>query len=254
MSESCEPCDQNPKEEFETSRDQSSIAKMAKDNNDSRKGSEKSKRHGNHNQGGNRKQFRGQASKQSKAVLKLDPAPEPTKTTSVKNPKQEFRNVARESTKSHDAARNPKKEFRNVARESRARRKPTKNKKEFRNVAQARNTNQEFRKVAVIAPAIKDDGKYVEKDNEILRTKNDSKRMLLKIFHDIEVKSEAGDRKRLTSKNNKGKETLRTRIDDVSSLESMQSDDESSLGSHLHDSTQHAVKYSYSSASRGYVY
>ena len=233
-SESCEPCDQNPKQEFETSRDQSSKAKMAKDNNDSRKGSEKSKRHGNHNQGGNRKQFRGQASKQSKAVLKLDPAPEPTK--------------------SHDAARNPKQEFRHVARESRARRKPTKNKKEFRNVAQARNTNQEFRKVAVIAPAIKDDGKYVEKDNEILRTKNDSKRMLLKIFHSIEVKSEAGDRKRLTSKNSKGKETLRTRIDDVSSLESMQSDDESSLGSHLHDSTQHAVKYFYSSASRGYVY
>ena len=103
-----------------------------------------------------------------------------------RNPIQEFRNVARESTKSHNAARNPKQEFRHVARESRARRKPTKNKKEFRNVAQARNTNQEFRKVAVIAPAIKDDGKYVEKDNEILRTKNDSKRMLLKIFHEPE--------------------------------------------------------------------
>ena len=83
-SESCEPCDQNPKQEFETSRDQSSKAKMAKDNNDSRKGSDKSKRRGNHNQGGNRNQFRGQNSKQSKAVLKFEPAPEPTGTTSVK--------------------------------------------------------------------------------------------------------------------------------------------------------------------------
>ena len=83
-SESCEPCDQNPKQEFETSRDQSSKAKMAKDNNDSRKGSDKSKRRGNHNQGGNRNQFRGQPSKQSKAVLKFEPAPEPTGTTSVK--------------------------------------------------------------------------------------------------------------------------------------------------------------------------
>jgi hypothetical protein len=220
-------------ETLRASRDQSSTAKMAKDNNE--KGLV-------HDATRNPKQeFRNVARESTKSH------------DAARNPKQEFRNVARESTKSHDAARNPKqefrsvvresrarrkptknkKEFRNVARESRARRKPTRNKKEFRNVAQARKPKQEFRKVAVIAPPIKHDGKYVEKDNEILRTKNDSKRMLLKIFHGIEVKSEAGDRKRLTSKNNKGKETLRTGNGDVSSLESVQSDDESSLGLHL---------------------
>ena len=80
----CELCNQNPKQEFETLRDQSSTAKMAKDDNNSRKGSDKPRRRGNHKQNGNRNQFRGPASKQSKAVLKLEPAPEPTKTTSVK--------------------------------------------------------------------------------------------------------------------------------------------------------------------------
>ena len=48
------------------------------------KGGDKPKRRGNHNQGGNRNNFRGRASKQNKAVLTLDPVPEPTKTTSVK--------------------------------------------------------------------------------------------------------------------------------------------------------------------------
>ena len=111
--------------EFETSRDQSSTAKMARDNdkyvekgnetlrteNESKrmsvamfhdvdvkteardnkrltskenKGGDKPKRRGNHNQGGNQNNFRGRASKQNKAALTLDPAPEPTKTTSVK--------------------------------------------------------------------------------------------------------------------------------------------------------------------------
>ena len=57
---------------------------MARDN-DNRKGGNKPKRRGNHNQGGNRNNFfRGRASRQNKAVLTLDPAPGPTKTTSVK--------------------------------------------------------------------------------------------------------------------------------------------------------------------------
>ena len=58
---------------------------MTRDNNDNRKGGDKPKRRGNHNQGGNRNNFfRGRASRRNKAVLTLDPAPEPTKTTSVK--------------------------------------------------------------------------------------------------------------------------------------------------------------------------
>jgi hypothetical protein len=57
---------------------------MAKDNNDSRKGGDKPRRRRNHKQDGNRNKFRGPASKQSKAVLTLEPAPEPTNTTSVK--------------------------------------------------------------------------------------------------------------------------------------------------------------------------
>ena len=69
---------------FKTPQDQSITAKMARDN-DNRKGGDKPKRRGNHNQGGNRNNFfRGHASKQNKAVLTLDPVPEPTKTTSVK--------------------------------------------------------------------------------------------------------------------------------------------------------------------------
>ena len=68
---------------FETSQDQPSTAKMVPDN-ENQKGDDKPKRRGNHNQGGNRNNFRGRASKQNKAVLTLDPAPEPTKTTSVK--------------------------------------------------------------------------------------------------------------------------------------------------------------------------
>ena len=48
-----------------------------------RKGGDKPKRCGNHNQGGNRNNFRGYASKQSKEDLMLDPAPDPTKITSV---------------------------------------------------------------------------------------------------------------------------------------------------------------------------
>ena len=65
------------------SRDQSSTAKIARDN-DNRKSGDKPKRHGNHNQGGNRNNiFRCRANKQSKAILTLDPASEPTKITSV---------------------------------------------------------------------------------------------------------------------------------------------------------------------------
>ena len=84
-----------------------------------------------------------------------------------------------------------------------------------------RNPKQEFRNVAAIVPTIKHGGKCVEKDNEILCTKNDGKRVLVTIFHGIDVKIEAGDRKWLTPKNNKGKETFRIGNDDVSSLENM---------------------------------
>ena len=49
-------------------------------------------------------------------------------------------------------------------------------------------------------------------DNEVLRTKNDSKRMLVTV---IDAKSEAEGSKRLTSKDGKGKATLRTESNDV---------------------------------------
>ena len=87
-------CDQNPKQEFETSWDQSSTAKMAPDN-DNQKGGDKPKRRGNHNQGDNENNFRGCTSKQNKVVLTLDPAPKPTKTTSV-NIIDEMGNEAKE--------------------------------------------------------------------------------------------------------------------------------------------------------------
>ena len=57
---------------------------MARDNNNNRKGGNKPKRRGNDNRGGNQNNSRGLASKQNKAVLTLDPASEPTKTSSVK--------------------------------------------------------------------------------------------------------------------------------------------------------------------------
>ena len=54
-------------------------------NDDDRKGGDKPKKTGDHNQGGNQnKFFRGRASKRNKAVLTLDPVPEPANTTSVK--------------------------------------------------------------------------------------------------------------------------------------------------------------------------
>ena len=108
----------------------------------------------------------------------------------------------------HDAARDPKQEFRNVASES-ARRMPTRSEKKFRNVARetaARNPREEFRNVATVVPAIKHAGRHVEKGNETLRAKNESESMSVAIFHD--VKNEARDNKRLTSKKNKGKEAL----------------------------------------------
>ena len=75
----------------------------------------------------------------------------------------------------HDATRNPKQEFRNVAKES-VKDTPTRNpKQDFRNVAQktaARNPKQGFRNVAIVLPPIKHARKYIEKDNETLHTKN----------------------------------------------------------------------------------
>ena len=59
--------------------------RLTSTDNDNQKGGDKPKRRGNHNQGGNRNNFfRGHASRRNKAVLTLDPAPEPTNTTSVK--------------------------------------------------------------------------------------------------------------------------------------------------------------------------
>ena len=58
---------------------------MAQDNSNNQKGGDKPKRRRNCNQGGNQNNFCGRVSKQSKEVLTLeDPAPEPTKITSVK--------------------------------------------------------------------------------------------------------------------------------------------------------------------------
>ena len=102
----------------------------------------------------------------------------------------------------HNAARNPKRKFRNVAKEDTPTRNP---KQEFRNVAPdttARNPKQELRNVATVLPEIKHARKYVEKGNEILRTENESKRMSVVMFNDVDIKSEARDNKRLTSNEN----------------------------------------------------
>ena len=111
----------------------------------------------------------------------------------------------------HNAARNPKQEFRNVAKES-PKDTPTRNpKQEFQNFARdtaAKNPKQEFRNVAKVVPAIEYAGRHVEKGNKTLRTKNESESMSVVIFHDADVKNKTRDSKRLTSKKNKGKETL----------------------------------------------
>ena len=80
----CKTCDQNQKQEFETLWYQTITVKMARDNNSNWKGGNKPRRRGNHKQEGNRDKFRGPANKQSNAILKLEPSPEPTKTASVK--------------------------------------------------------------------------------------------------------------------------------------------------------------------------
>ena len=57
---------------------------MAKDNNKEPKSNGKSRRRGNHNSSGGWNRFRGTSSKQSKAILNLDPVEKPLKTTSIK--------------------------------------------------------------------------------------------------------------------------------------------------------------------------
>ena len=70
----------------------------------------------------------------------------------------------------------------------------------------AKNPKQEFQNVATAVPAIQYAGRYGEKDT--LYTKNESKSMSVAIFHDADVRNEARDNTRLTSKKNKGKENL----------------------------------------------
>ena len=124
----------------------------------------------------------------------------------------------------HDATRNSKHEFRNDAKES-AKYTPTRNpKQEFRNVAQntaARNPKQEFRNVATVFPATEHTGKYVEKDNKTLSTKNESKRMSVAMFHGVDIKSETRDNKRVTSKENKDQEALNSKNDEKEMLTSI---------------------------------
>ena len=85
----------------------------------------------------------------------------------------------------HDAARNPKQEFRNIVKEP-AKDTPTRNpKQEFQIIARdtaARNQKQEFQNVATAVPSIKYAGRYAEKGNETLRTKNESESMSVAIY------------------------------------------------------------------------
>ena len=80
----------------------------------------------------------------------------------------------------HDAARNPKQEFRNIAKEPAKDTSTWNPKQEFQNIVRdtaARHTRQDFRNIATVVPAIEHARKYVEKGNKTLRTKNESKRM-----------------------------------------------------------------------------
>ena len=108
----------------------------------------------------------------------------------TRNPKQEFRNV----TKEYTPTRNPRQDFWNVARDT-----------------AARKPKQEFRNVVTVVPEIEYAGKYIDKGNETLRTKEESERMPVAMFHGVDIKIEARDNKRLTSKENKGKETLNSK-------------------------------------------
>ena len=122
-----------------------------------------------------------------------------------------------------DATRNPQQDFRDVAKES-VRDMPTRNpNQEFRNLARnaaARDPNQALRNVAIVVPAIKYAGKYAEKGNETLCAKNESERMSVVTFHDVDVIHEARDNERLTPKKNKGKETLHFKGDKKETLAS----------------------------------
>ena len=88
----------------------------------------------------------------------------------------------------------------------------------------ARHGSQEpeLRNVATVLLATKHAGKYVEEGNETLRTENESKRMSAAMFHDVDVKSEARDNKRLTSKENKSKKTLHFKNDKKEMLASIE--------------------------------
>ena len=93
-------------------------------------------------------------------------------------PTQKFWDIARDP-----ATMNPNQEFWNVAS----------------NTA-TRSPKQEFRNVAKNVPAIKLAENFIEKGNETFRTKNESKRMLVPIFHSMDMKSEARGNERLNSK------------------------------------------------------
>ena len=56
-----------------------------------------------------------------------------------------------------------------------------------------RNSKQKFRNVATVVRVIKHAGKYVKKGNKTLRTKNESERMSVAMFHDVYVLSVWGE-------------------------------------------------------------
>ena len=64
--------------------------------------------------------------------------------------------------------------------------------------------------------------KYVERGNEILRTKNKNKRMLVIIFQGIDIKRETRRNKWVTSKKNRGKEILRIKSENKEILEGIE--------------------------------
>ena len=75
----------------------------------------------------------------------------------------------------------------------------------------ARNPKQEIRTVTGVTPAVKLTEECVEKGNKTLRTKNESKKMLVTVFHGIDVRCQAEDNKWLTSRENMGEETLHSK-------------------------------------------
>ena len=90
----------------------------------------------------------------------------------------------------------------------------------------ARNPKQEIRTVTGVTPAVKLTEECVKKGNKTLRTKNESKKMLVTVFHGIDVRCQAEDNKWLTSRKSMSEEALHSKNNKKEMLPSIEIKDE----------------------------